>query len=297
MSKPNSSRLLDTSFGRLDQLLGLGQSALSATQRTVRFLYQRHRFRSRDTDVFIASYPRSGTTWAQAIGYLLVTGHDRFEFDHISDVVPWWERTLSHRSDALDRLAKLPSPRLFKTHLVPQWLPPRARCIYLHRNSQDVTESYYHLYRHYLGFADSFEVFRSRMHAGKVQYGSQSAHIAHWRQSKGDVLWVAYEQLVANPMEQIVRIADFMDREVPAHRLAAICRLTQFEHMKQHNQRFDHLGEIAYQMGIQAGSFVRTGPKQADADIEQDTRELSVNSAPATQPRPVSIWQLQDYLR
>jgi hypothetical protein len=51
-------------------------------------------FVPRPGDLYIASYPRSGTTWLQMIVYHLMTNGD-MSFDHISAVIPFFERSLS----------------------------------------------------------------------------------------------------------------------------------------------------------------------------------------------------------
>lgn len=66
-------------------------------------------FVPRPDDIFIITYPRSGTTWMQMILYQLTTDGD-MEFPHIYEYCPWFER--SSRS-GLGFEAR-PSPRLFK---------------------------------------------------------------------------------------------------------------------------------------------------------------------------------------
>jgi len=74
----------------------------------------------RPDDIFIATYPRSGTTWMQMILYQLTTD-GKMDFPHIAEFCPWFE--------ASERSARgfetRPSPRLFKTHL-PWHLVPKA---------------------------------------------------------------------------------------------------------------------------------------------------------------------------
>ena len=47
-------------------------------------------FKPRESDVFIVTYPKCGTTWMQQIVHQLKTGGD-MSFNEITDVVPWIE--------------------------------------------------------------------------------------------------------------------------------------------------------------------------------------------------------------
>ena len=75
-------------------------------------------FSPRPDDIFVASYPRSGTTWVQFILYQLTTPGD-MKFDHISQISPWFERSLALGTMRASDFEAFASPRLFKTHLLP----------------------------------------------------------------------------------------------------------------------------------------------------------------------------------
>ena len=103
-------------------------------------------------DVFVCSYPKSGTTWMQNIVYTLVTGGN-VELDHISNYSPFYESngTWDHDDDepVLAKSVKNHQDavgwRIFNTHLLPSMLPPRtsgAKFIYIVRNGRDVVCSF-----------------------------------------------------------------------------------------------------------------------------------------------------------
>ena len=58
-------------------------------------------FRPRPTDVFIATFAKSGTTLLQQIVHGLRTGGD-MDFEDISEVVPWIEMAFDTGIDAFD---------------------------------------------------------------------------------------------------------------------------------------------------------------------------------------------------
>lgn len=282
-----------------DQLLDRTATAVGNASRTVKFLRNRARFVSRPGDVFVASYPRSGTTWTQVITYLLVSGGDDLSFDHLAKVAPWWERSLAHRTDAAENLAHLPGRRVFKSHLPRRWLPEDARCLYVWRNPADVAVSYYHLYQRYLGFRGPFAEFFARFLRGDVQYGSWFRHVAGWRRLAGDprVLILPYEDMRTSAKTWIRRIAAFLEIEVDDRRVAAIARHTDLSHMKAAHQKFDHVGELCIQWGIREGEFIREGKTDRGAGfLSPDQRAALARRQAISVSYPSFEWRLASFL-
>ncbi len=91
-------------------------------------------FEPRDDDIYVVSYPRSGTTVLQMLLYQLIS-NGSMAFDHICQVSPFVERSLLRGRD----LGQLPSPRILKTHLsyetIPDW---PGKYIYVVRDGKDV---------------------------------------------------------------------------------------------------------------------------------------------------------------
>uniref|UniRef100_UPI000E55E89B amine sulfotransferase-like n=1 Tax=Urocitellus parryii TaxID=9999 RepID=UPI000E55E89B len=79
-------------------------------------------FEIRDDDVFIITYPKSGTIWTQQILSLIYfEGHrNRTEDIKTIDRAPFFEYN-THNLDFI----KMPSPRLFASHL-PYYLVPKS---------------------------------------------------------------------------------------------------------------------------------------------------------------------------
>ena len=82
-------------------------------------------FVPKDGDVFVVTYPRSGTTWTEQIVHLLVNNGEQGE-QRLTDAVPWLE-TLPHRPNGMIEFLKtMPQRRLFTsssalpTHAAPQ---------------------------------------------------------------------------------------------------------------------------------------------------------------------------------
>lgn len=249
-------RVLDTLSHGLEHMARSSSDA----NRVVRFLRGYVAFEPRASDVFVATYPRSGTTWMQAIVYL-ITRNRGFDFEHISEVVPWWERSLALGTRRARDFEDIDPPRLFKTHLPKTWLPRGCRYIYIVRDAADVAVSYYHLYRSHLGFQGSFDAFFDRFVRGDLQYGAWVKHVCGWQAHQRDpnVLFLRYEAMRSQPRRAIEQVAEFLGTPLAARDVTRIAEWTSFASMKAHEAKFDHLGELRLQRGLHANAFIRRG--------------------------------------
>lgn len=251
--------LVSATLGEAAQKLDWVRERMAGASRVLRFVDGRVAFVSRPDDVWVATYPRSGTTLMQYLLHRLRGGDD--EFDHIGTVVPWYERDLAvGRLDPSD-LDALEGPRVFKTHLPPRWVPRGGRTIYIERDGRDVAVSYFHLYREYLGFRGSFDEFFARFLDGDLQYRSYFRHVAGWRaRAEGsDVLWVSFEQLRGDKRATIERVVDFLGWDVPAARIDEVVVATQFDAMKRLEAKFDHATALLLERRVRPGRFLRRG--------------------------------------
>jgi peroxiredoxin len=234
-------------------IMGLG-SIISK----LHFLLLKHfKFVPRPDDIFIATYPRSGTTWMQMILYQLTTD-GKMDMAHIAEHCPWFERSMNSAQGFENR----PSPRLFKTHL-PFHQVPRGpgRYLYVARDGRDVAVSYYNLYRNYNGYKGTFPEFFEQFMRGKVPFGSWFKHVAGWWKNRHglNVLFLTYEELTRDLEGCIRRIIAFCHLEVPLEKLPLIVERCSFAFMKQHESKFDPALEMLWENGTQLNSFLRAG--------------------------------------
>ncbi len=211
----------------------------------------------RPDDVFIVTYPRSGTTWMQMILYQLTTDGNMV-FPHIAEYCPWFEKSVRSARAFETR----PSPRLFKSHLPYRKIPRGAgRYIYVARNGRDVAVSCYHLYRMYNGFEGTFDEFFDQFLQGKVEFGSWCEHVREWWAHRHDpnVLFLTYEELSRDLEGTIRRIAAFLNLEPSAADYARIVERSGFAFMKQHEEQFDPVVETLWEQGLKLKSFLRNG--------------------------------------
>jgi hypothetical protein len=214
-------------------------------------------YRPRPDDIFVVTYPRSGTTWTQMILYQLTT-EGRMDFTHITQVCPWFERGLKVGQD----LSVLSGPRVFKSHLTYRRIP-KGPCKYLYvaRDGKDVAVSYYHFYRSHMGYKGNFDEFFEMFLDGDVSYGPWLRHVEGWWAHRTDpnVLFLRYEDLVHDLAGSLRRIADFCDLDVAPERFPGILERCGFAFMKAHEAQFDPLLGTLWERGTRRDAHLRAG--------------------------------------
>jgi hypothetical protein len=211
----------------------------------------------RADDIFIVTYPRSGTTWMQMILYQLTTDGS-MDFPHIAQHSPWFERSL--------RMGKgfeaLPVPRVFKSHL-PYRKIPKGPCkyIYVARNGKDVAVSYFHLYQSHNGYKGTFAEFFDRFLNGEVEFGSWFQHVKGWWAHRDDpnVLFLHYEDLLRDLEGCLRKIIAFCGLDIPPERFPTVLQRCSFAFMKEHESQFDHLTGQLWEQGLHLNAFLRKG--------------------------------------
>ncbi|CAI9109364.1 OLC1v1009175C1 [Oldenlandia corymbosa var. corymbosa] len=193
----------------------------------------RDHFESRDSDIILATMPKSGTTWLKALTfsiinrkkYSVLTSPLLFNNPHL--IVPFFEVDL-YNGGKIPDVKSIPNPRIFSTHVPFQCLPntilnnPSCRIIYLCRNPLDVFTSTIHFHLQNGLFPPgpesiimdgAFESFCK----GIFQYGRFWDHILeYWEASVKDpkrVLFLKYEDLKMDINSCVKKMAEFLGCE------------------------------------------------------------------------------------
>ncbi|HEY0024391.1 MAG TPA: sulfotransferase domain-containing protein [Longimicrobium sp.] len=191
-------------------------------------------------DIFVVTYPKSGTTWLQMIVYQLTTD-GAMDFAHIDQVSPHLEETLMPRGRHISDLSA--TPRVVKSHHHYRDIPKGpGKYIYGVRNGLDVAVSYYHHARTYFPgwknrpLNEFFETFMK----GHIPYGSWFAHVSGWlrNEERLNVLIVHYEELSADLETGVKRIADFCGITIDPADMPRILERCSFAFMREHEQKF-----------------------------------------------------------
>jgi hypothetical protein len=177
-----------------------------------------------DADVFLASYPRSGNTWAKFLLAGLLSGQD-VSFGSSEEVVPMVGR---HR----DAPRLLPDGgRLIKTH--EPYRHEYRKAIYLVRDFRDVVISYFRIY---VGPGVPSPDFIAKLVVGEVPYGSWVHHVESWMdasQGPARILIVRYEDFVSRTAPILRKIADFLGVAATDRELAEVIEWNTVARMRK----------------------------------------------------------------
>jgi hypothetical protein len=191
----------------------------------------------KDGDVFVVTYPRSGTTWTEQMVHLLVNKGEQGA-QRLTDAVPWLE-TLPHRPGGMIEFLKtMPQRRLFTSHLPHVLMPPlgdtTAKVIYVARNPKDVATSTYFHNQSKLGYEGTWEEHFQEFLHGDVGFGPYFDHILPWWQaSQKDerILFMKYEDMKHDHAGSVARIASFLDLQANPGLIDRVVALSSFKSM------------------------------------------------------------------
>jgi len=186
------------------------------------------KFKSRPTDIFIASPAKCGTTWLQNILFQL---HHRGKanLENIFDSIPWmdiggqltnWGSSVSGRDERHEYFERLSDPRMFKTHCRWEQLPwvEGSKTIISIRDPRDVCVSMYH---HIKDLTDDIkqvrginpDTFCMNIHFQQwMTIGEWFSAVKSWwaQRNRSDVLILRYELMLADPRTMLNQIIDFL---------------------------------------------------------------------------------------
>ncbi|MBK7318165.1 sulfotransferase domain-containing protein [Candidatus Villigracilis affinis] len=194
-------------------------------------------FVAKDDDVFVTTYPRSGTTWTEQMVHLLVNNGVQGE-QRLTDAVPWLE-TLPHRPNGMIEFLKtLPQRRLFTSHLPYPLMPSlgntTAKIVYVARNPKDVAISTYFHNQSKLGYEGTWEEHFQLFLTSDVGCGPYFDHILPWWQASQhtkNILFLKYEDMKRDHAGCVARIASFLGLQADPQLIDTVVSLSSFKSM------------------------------------------------------------------
>ncbi|GFO43020.1 sulfotransferase [Plakobranchus ocellatus] len=200
-------------------------------------------FEVREDDIWISTFPKSGTTWVQEIVYLVMNNADTGKAlqTTIERRVPFFEYPIP----GFKAISAMPSPRLIKSHLPLSLLPDQMKAkkpkiIYVYRNPKDTVVSYYEFlvkFLTYTKFTGKFEDFCRLFTEGKVLCGPWWKHVTEaWaRRHEDNFLLLCYEDLQADLDKNVRIVAEFLGKSLTDEQVARIVKHCSFDSMKNNN--------------------------------------------------------------
>ncbi|KAJ1704020.1 hypothetical protein LUZ63_003799 [Rhynchospora breviuscula] len=189
-------------------------------------LVMQQRLKTRPTDIFLSSSPKSGTTWLKAMIFATLTRTNYLLDQHpLHTHNPHQCVTYMDLGFAIGRsqiIENVPSPRVMSTHLPYSLLPysiteSNCRIVYVWRDPKDVLVSMWYFVQKIMGGADkiaTFDQFYEMFYQGLNNFGPIWNHVlGYWEESKRrpeKILFLKYEHILQEPVKCAKQLAHFL---------------------------------------------------------------------------------------
>ncbi|XP_045478224.1 sulfotransferase 1B1-like [Harmonia axyridis] len=240
-----------------------------------------YNFEVRESDVWIVTFPRSGTTWTQEMVWLLANNLDyekaaevplvaRFPFLEFScfvhselkaeflkenvDSVSKRQMIEEIAEPICDYLDKFEGRRFIKTHLPLSLLPKNlltagCKVIYIARNPKDVAVSFYHLNRliRTQGYKGDFQTYWEYFQNNLQPWTPYWDHIIEaWNlKHEENLLFMFYEEMVKNTKQAIRTVQNFLGTNYDEQELNTLQEHLKIEHFRNNSSvNFDVLKSL-----------------------------------------------------
>ncbi|XP_065215771.1 luciferin sulfotransferase-like [Planococcus citri] len=244
----------------------------------------------RDEDIWVVSYPKSGTTWTQETVWCIqndlnfelskkISLSERFPFLDVPFMIN--TKILSEKDpqavqrfgveSKLQKINNLPSPRFIKSHLPLDFLPLKlqnnstnAKIICITRNPRDLSISQYHHCQVFEGFQGTQEEFAELFIKGLVPYGPYWDHIySYWNQrSKLNIIFIRFEDMKTKLPQTIEKISKFVGKVLTEEEINQLAAHVTFDNMKNiktvNKQKFTDMIRNLNNVNQEA-TFMRSG--------------------------------------
>jgi len=197
----------------------------------------------RESDIWIVTFPKCGTTWTQELVWTLVNDVDT-EKGKVPLFVrsPWIEAVFPMKDGqlAIDYLNSMKDRRIIKTHLPLEFLPDgvleKCKVVYVARNPKDAAVSYYYHSKNIglHGFTGTVEELIDLFMEDLVFYGPYWNHITGaWnKKTERNLKFLWYEDMKADQMKVIEELCEFLQKPLTEEQKTKLFETVQFDNMK-----------------------------------------------------------------
>ncbi|XP_011559641.3 sulfotransferase 1B1 [Plutella xylostella] len=248
----------------------------------------------RPTDIFVASYPRSGTTWTQELVWMVANDLDYEKSDAIplTERYPFLEFSIfvhpimkerfreenKHSPQKLkllelvsqpgtEQLAAVTGARFIKTHLPLSLLPPalldHGKMVYVARDPRDVVVSFYHLNRSMRtqGYVGDFKTYWNYFIRDLHHWTPYFDHLKEaWeKRHHPNMLFLFYEELSKDLPAAVRRVSTFLNKRYSEDQIQRLCRHLSVDSFKSNKSvNYDVMSELGIMVKGEGG-FIRKG--------------------------------------
>jgi len=273
--------------------------------------YQNHSLNSnhwdlylpRPDDIVISTSYKSGTTWVQNIVLQLIfLGQPK---PALAETSPWFDFRSGPIEERIEKLTAQTHRRFIKSHLPLDALPyyPQVKYIVVGRDARDVFMSWWNHYSNYTDTMYAFlndpdgrvgdplppcpqdihEYWTTWMNRGRFEWESEGYphsgnlyHTQSWWNFRHleNILFVHFNDLLGNLMEEIRRIADYLKINLPDEALSTIAQSVTFAAVKQNRTMMGptpaEAAQIIWKQGLDTFFFKGTNGRWKEVLTEAE---------------------------
>ncbi|XP_071797733.1 sulfotransferase 1A1-like [Asterias amurensis] len=205
-----------------------------------------------DDDVWVASYPKSGTHWVVEIANLIFANGNVDEINRAQQSIPVEfelsqpgrpKRPMMSPIPQYKAMTEWKAPRVIMTHLPEEMMPSqiyqgKGKVIYVIRNPKDTTVSSWKFIQPYLLHPryHEWDFFVKESFTEDIIYGSWFSRVLDfWNKHQHDknFLFLKYEDMKKDRKGAVIQIADFLGKRLSDEEIDRVTELSSLESMKQ----------------------------------------------------------------
>ncbi|XP_063704166.1 sulfotransferase 1E1-like [Culicoides brevitarsis] len=243
-----------------------------------------------EDDVWVFSFPRSGSNWTQEAVWQICKGVDtenegketlRTRFPCIEESSFVYE--LSNNLDArtLHVVKNLKRPRFIKTHIPIAFLPTKLwevkpKLVYVYREAKDAAVSWYHFLTDFL-YQKTLEEFLEQYLNGEVRYGNYWDHYEQYHRLAKvypNMKVLKYEEMKKDLKSTLLDLCTFFNKSLSNDQIEKLLHHLSFENMKKNPannycQLEDELKKVkpGHQFRMIRQGKVNTGKEEMSAEM------------------------------
>ncbi|KAK4878040.1 hypothetical protein RN001_010546 [Aquatica leii] len=211
------------------------------------------KFEVRDSDVYVVAHPKTGTTWAQEMIWLIMNNFDyegatkdilkRFPTleanSHVD--VDIANLDMYYGQNYMSYLEEMSNPRCIKSHLHWSLLPEqitngtkKPKIITVLRSAEDTCVSFYHHSKLMEGYTGTFDEYCQLFLAGRSCYGPfWKSVLSLWNERhRPNILFIKYIDMKKDLAGVIRKVAAFLERDLNDETVDGLVKHLSFESMK-----------------------------------------------------------------